>query len=141
MSNASFNSRGFRELDRALAKLAKGPTPEQERAALHAGAELVAVEARRLAPVDTGALRDSIAVTDDRDARVYGKVNGADVSVFVGPVGSTEEGDVFYARFVEFGTRYMQAQPFMRPAIQSKREEAERLVLSTLRADLLDSIK
>lgn len=141
MSKGSFGSRGFRELDRAFAKLEKGPTPSQERAALHAGAELVAAEARRLAPVDTGALRDSIKVADERDARIYGKVNGADVSVFIGPVGSTEEGDVFYARFVEFGTRYMKAQPFMRPAIQSKREDAERLVLSTLRANLIDSIK
>jgi HK97 gp10 family phage protein len=141
MRNSSFSSRGFRELDRALAKLERGPTVEQERAALRAGGQLIVEEARRLVPVDTGDLRDSIAVTDDRDARVYGKVNGADVSVFVGPVGSTEEGDVYYARFVEFGTRRHGAQPFMRPAIAAKRGDAERLVTSMLTDAVLKAIK
>ncbi len=141
MSNSGFSSRGFRELDRAFARLEKGPTAEQEREALRAGGQLIVEEARRLVPVDTGTLRDSIAVTDDRDARVYGKVNGAAVSVFVGPVGSTGEGDVFYARFVEFGTRRHGAQPFMRPAIAAKRGDAEQLVTSMLTSAVLKALK
>lgn len=141
MKAGSFTSSGFGDLDRALAKLAIGPSKPKVRAALHEGAALIVSEAQRLVPYDTGNLHDSIAVTDDRDARLYGKVNGGGISVYVGPVGSTEDGDVFYAQFVEFGTRYMGAQPFMRPAIASKRPEAERLILSRLAGDLLDASK
>jgi len=57
-------------------------------------------EAKLRAPVRTGYLRDSIAVT-------------ADGVVVAAP----------YARYPEFGTRYMAARPYLRPAVQ--RVEAE----------------
>lgn len=136
-----FNTRGFRELDRQLAKLARGVPDAKLRAALHEGGQLIVDEAQRLVPVDTGLLKDSIAVTDDLDARVYGKVNGSGLSVYVGPVGSVEDGDVFYARFQEFGTSVMPAQPFMRPAIAAKRPAAEKLIAARLRDDVLDLTK
>jgi HK97 gp10 family phage protein len=139
--SARIKNSGFRELDRNLAMLARGFSEQKLRAALHAGGEIIAAEARRLVPVDTGTLKDSIQVTDERDARVYGKVNGAGVSVYVGPVGSTEDGDVPYAKFVEFGTARAGAQPFMRPAIASKRPEAERVVAARLAADLAGQIR
>lgn len=141
MKVATFTCSGFGDLDRALAKLEQGPSEEQVRSALHEGAALIVTEAQRLVPYDTGTLHDSITVTDDRNARIYGKVNGSGISVYVGPVGSTEDGDVFYAKFVEFGTRYMGAHPFMRPAIASKRPLAEGLILSRLAADVLGMAK
>lgn len=59
--------------------------------------------ARQLAPVDTGRLRSSIQSTGlQRDAR------GAYVDVGT---------NVFYAGFVEFGTRRQGAQPYLRPAL------------------------
>lgn len=59
--------------------------------------------ARTRCPVDTGRLRSSIASSGlQRDSR------GAYVEV--GTV-------VFYAGFVEFGTRRMAAQPYLRPAL------------------------
>lgn len=130
--------RGFRDLDRRLSRLATGVPETQQRAILHEGARLIVEEAKRLAPVDTGNLRDSIASTDDRDARVYGKLNfgGAPsregIAVYIGPVGSTEDGDVFYARFQEFGWRDDPGSPFMRPALAAKREDADRLVARRL---------
>jgi HK97 gp10 family phage protein len=133
----SVKSAGFRELDRMLAKLQGGIPEAKLRAALHAGGELIAAEARRIVPVDTGTLRDSIAVTDDRDARIYGKVNAPGVSVYVGPVGSTEDGDVYYAKFQEFGWLDNPGTPFMRPAIAAKRLDAEKLVVTLMKRDLL----
>lgn len=55
--------------------------------------------AKRACPVDTGNLRNSIthAVASSEDA------------VYVGT-------NVEYAPYVELGTRYAQAQPFLRPA-------------------------
>ncbi|KQN93855.1 hypothetical protein ASE95_02815 [Sphingomonas sp. Leaf231] len=140
MSAMTFRSSGFRDLDRKLAALAKGVPEARKRAALHVGGELIAEEARRLAPFDTGLLRDSIKVADTNDARIYGtlgrRVDDGTVQVYVGPVGSTEDGDVYYARFQEFGTRTMGANPFMRPAIAAKRPAAERLVASLLMSDV-----
>ncbi|WP_413061930.1 HK97-gp10 family putative phage morphogenesis protein [Sphingomonas carotinifaciens] len=133
----SCKSEGFDKLDRQMAKMASGITQDRQRDVLHRGGQLIVDEAQRLAPVRTGALRDSIRVTDDREGLLYGKLNGTGMSVYVGPVGSVEDGDVYYAAFQEFGTIHMRATPYMRPAIASKRPEAEKLVLTLLAQDVL----
>jgi HK97 gp10 family phage protein len=66
-------------------------------AATQAGAEVIARDMAERAPKDTGALAASIHV--ETSALGFG------ASSAVGPT-------VPYARFVEFGTRYMAAQPF-----------------------------
>jgi HK97 gp10 family phage protein len=76
----------------------EGPTG----VALLRSAVLVERVAKRLCPVDTGRLRGSITHDLARDARGL-----------VATVGTLVE----YAPFVEFGTRYMRAQPFLRPAL------------------------
>jgi HK97 gp10 family phage protein len=58
-------------------------------------------EARRLCPVRTGQLRDSIGYYYDQRTKTL-----------------TLYADKFYAGFVEFGTRNTRAQPFMRPAMR-----------------------
>lgn len=142
-----FKAEGFRHLDRQLAKLERGIPEQRKRAALHTAGQIIVVEAQRLAPHDTGRLRNSIRVTDDKDGLLYGKLNATGranldgVSVYIGPVGSAEDGDVYYAKFQEFGTIHMQAQPFMRPAIAAKRPEAERTLVQLLGRDLLGLLK
>lgn len=63
---------------------------------------LAETQAKRLCPVDTGRLRASIrhtlAVEDD------------EIVCYVGS-------DVVYAIYQEMGTRFMPAQPFLRPAV------------------------
>lgn len=54
--------------------------------------------ARILAPVDTGRLRSSIQAHKEPRAVVIGT-------------------NVEYAAYVEFGTRFMAAQPYLRPAV------------------------
>lgn len=136
----AYRSTGFDQLDRQLAAMARGIPEAKRRAALHQGGQLIVDEAKRLAPYRTGLLRDSIRVTDDREGLLYGKLNGG-LSVYIGPVGSVEDGDVYYAKFQEFGTLHMQAHPFMRPAIASKRAAAEKLVLTILAADVREMIR
>lgn len=73
--------------------------------------DAVADDARRFVPVDTGRLREGIEV---------GPVEGKSVTVH------SRRPDPNHDRegvpvFVEFGTRYMDAQPYMRPAVQRKR--------------------
>ena len=59
---------------------------------------MVQNEARRLAPVDTGRLRASITVKRTPDGVTVGT-------------------NVEYAPYVEYGTRHMAAQPYLRPAV------------------------
>lgn len=62
--------------------------------------------AKRLVPVDTGALQASIQ---------WRMVNTTDGELTAGG------GDVNYEGFVEFGTRHMAAQPYLRPAVERER--------------------
>jgi HK97 gp10 family phage protein len=67
------------------------------------GAEQTAKSARVLVPVRTGALRASIRA--ERTPGGYAVRAGG--------------GAVDYAAYVEFGTRRMAAQPYLRPALES----------------------
>jgi len=66
----------------------------------------VKAAAMRNAPVRTGYLRSTIY---------------AQIKDWVAEIGA----DAVYALFVEFGTRYMQSQPFLYPAIQEYLPELE----------------
>ncbi|RLI14333.1 MAG: hypothetical protein DRO93_13060 [Candidatus Thorarchaeota archaeon] len=76
-------------------------------------AEDVRALARKLVPVRTGYLRSTI----------YARVNGWVVEVGAG---------ASYALFVEFGTRYMRARPFLVPAVQRWMSRLERVILEAL---------
>lgn len=78
--------------------------------------------ARRLAPVRTGRLRASII--------------GRRQSI----LGYTLEASAPYAGYVEFGTRYTRARPFMRPGAEAVRSYLRRAVRGRL-ADVLRRLK
>lgn len=84
------------------------------RRGLAAAAFLVEGAAKVKAPVDTGFLRNSIQTVSvtDREAVVAA---GAE-----------------YAIYQEMGTRFMQAQPFMRPALESNRARIAALIRDAL---------
>lgn len=77
-----------------------------EKIARDAAADVLAGATER-APVDTGTLARSI--TSRRDFATATKVRYV--------VGTA----VFYAPFVEFGTRFMAAQPYLGPALEAAR--------------------
>ena len=58
-----------------------------------------------------------------------------------GKSGAYNPNDPFYWRFVEFGTSKMPAQPFLQPAFVSKKEQAAREIITTLRDDILREAK
>jgi HK97 gp10 family phage protein len=76
---------------------------------------LLAIEgdAKRFAPVDTGNLRASI----DSEVRIEGVQEG-DLAGFVGT-------NVEYAPFQELGTARMEANPFLRPAVEKNKDMIE----------------
>ncbi|WIA57826.1 HK97 gp10 family phage protein [Sphingobium sp. WTD-1] len=120
-------------MDRKLVAIRDAVSPEARERSLLAGAEIVQAEARRLVPVLTGNLQDSIIISFD------GGLNSSAVSqrrffstVYIGP--SRREG--FYGHMVEFGTSHSAAHPFMRPALDNSREEVRRAMGDFLWADI-----
>jgi HK97 gp10 family phage protein len=107
------------------------------RGALFAAAKVFKEEARIRAPVgdDTpspGRLRDNIITVRGRNNR-HGVAESYMVTVRTGRRGKGALGalaraysnrDAWYWRFVEFGTNKMPAQPFLRPAFETKKHEA-----------------
>ena len=73
----------------------------------------VKASARKLVPVRTGYLQSTI----------YAKI-----SEWVAEIGA----DAAYALFVELGTKYMQAQPYLYPAIQEYLPQLESIITSAI---------
>lgn len=75
--------------------------------AVKEAAEPVRARAQTLAPWRTGALAGSIRIVGSGTAKVAVRAGGP---------------STFYARFQEYGTKYMQANPYLRPAVEEKGE-------------------
>lgn len=109
--------RGGPETARALSTLGRQSTQAKVlRQSLRPGAALMRKEARSRAPVATGLYRRSIAIAIQR-------TRGASARLRVGVRGSRAR----IAHLLEFGTRYMPAQPHLRPAAQQSADESVRL--------------
>jgi len=76
-------------------------------------AEAIKAEAQKIVPIRTGYLQSTIYST---------------VKQWVAEIGA----DATYALFVEFGTRYMQAHPFLQPAIQAHLPDLESVIISAI---------
>lgn len=98
--------KGVNELKIALKK--KADLGAVKQVVKQNGAKLQ-VEAQRNAPVDTGNLKRSIRL-DISDGGLTAKSEAA----------------AEYAPYVEWGTRYMEAQPYMKPAFNKQKEQFRR---------------
>jgi HK97 gp10 family phage protein len=118
---------GLEKLQKKLSAMPK-LVKQEIRKALEQSAEEIVSLAKSLVPVDKGDLRDSIGWT-------YGDVPKG--SIALGSVKASEiTGDLtitvyagnsqaFYARWQEFGTQKMQAQPFFYPAYRALRRRSK----------------
>lgn len=102
---------------------------DEIRKAIVTSAEDTVDVAKRFAPVATGALRNSIgwtggavprgAISTGSNARAAKSDEGLAATVYAG------DGVAFYARFQEFGTTEMPAQPFFYPAYRLTKKRAK----------------
>lgn len=107
---------GAAELEWALKKLGEKIGNKVLDAALRAGARPIVKEAKRLVPVRSGELKRSITVrkaTKRQRRRGFGEI-------FIGFRGEVSR----RAHLSEFGTVHSRADPFMRPALDAKAQEA-----------------
>lgn len=98
--------KGLKELIAVLEKIPKelDSTVGQ---ILEANAQEIERDAKSKAPVDTGKLQQSIKALKESDKSYVIRANNT--------------GKAPYAGFVEYGTRYMRAQPYLFPAFFSGR--------------------
>ena len=93
---------GSRELIKALKKRKK---TDQIRKAVTVNSAELQKSMQKMAPVDTGFMRRSIRI----------KYDDFGMTARVGP-------NAQYAPYVEYGTRYMAAQPFVRPSFNKQKK-------------------
>lgn len=96
----SFDSSDVRRLEVDLTK-APGTVQRKASQAIRKTAFDIEADAKLLAPVDTGNLKNSIST---------------DVTLLSAEIGPTAS----YGYYVENGTRYMSPQPYMRPAFDRR---------------------
>jgi HK97 gp10 family phage protein len=130
---------GLRELQEALKELPKRVGTNVLRGSVAAGAAVIRNEAKQRAPVSTGpvsaghpppgTLKRSIVQKQIRELSnnlrqvFYVTVRRGKKYTKQGKKGNLSQ-DAFYAALVEWGTTKMHAIPFMRPAFESKKEDA-----------------
>lgn len=105
---------GGPELERALKDLGSEVAGRLGTNAVRAGARVIAASARTKAPVATGNLKKSIRVFDDVEVK---RAGGSERTAYAGT-------RIFYARFVEFGTRFVPARSFLRSALDESAQES-----------------
>lgn len=133
---------GIEDLKRALAEASKAIRTKAVRGALREAGKVIQSAARAAAPVlavptprrKPGTVKKNIVVRASKFARQAG-----DEGVFInvrpigrskarvaklGKAGAANPNDPYYWRFVEMGTKKLAARPFLRPAAESKGQEA-----------------
>lgn len=98
---STFSLKGLDELEKALKE--KATMQDVKDVVKMNGAEMQA-KAMRNAPVDTGALKRYIMI-----------------SIFDGGFTSRVNSLMNYAPYVEYGTRFMNAKPFLKPAFNQQK--------------------
>lgn len=111
----NFDIKGAAEMERLLKELGPRVASRVGDQALRAATKPIIAEAKRLVPVRTGKLRDSIISRVERKRK-----DDSERVVLIGfkPPASRR------AHLTEFGTSKSAAKPFMRPALDAKAGEA-----------------
>ena len=146
----SVHMMGLEQLRRALRALPEKIQARELGAAVAAGASVIRQEAKALVPVLKepqanrlpGVLRRAIRSTRgkrrDSEAsavvsiRLLSKKAVAAFKAKGGKSSAQNPNDPFYWRFVEFGTSKMRAQPFLRSAFNTKKEQAAQRIKERL---------
>lgn len=110
---------GLQELQAKLARFAQTESEQIENKALTEAADFLRGKIEETTPYRTGALQEAI---------IAGEVNNGKIEV-----GPSQQGPAFRAHFLEFGTRYMRAQPFMRPAFESSKNEVMKIMADEIK--------
>lgn len=120
---------GHNELLKNMENLSEEVRNRAKKEAIMAAAEVVKEEASRRAPVDTRKLKDSIIIQTVEDNELVTEAK-------VGP-----NKKAFYGMFVEYGTRRVKAQPFLRPAFDENQDKIHEVITEKLGQAIAKAVK
>lgn len=159
MANLSVKVTGLKELGQRLNALERKAKNRIAVKAMRRGGVIIRDQARANAPLlkekvphrKRGTLKKNIIASTkpQKDGSVrtiifVRSLKNSKIIEFKGKTGKSgayNPNDPFYWRFVEFGTSKMPAQPFLQPAFSTKKEQASREIITTLRDDILREAK
>ena len=99
-----------------------------ENKALRNAAEPVLEDAKANVPVRTGKLKKGLKITNVK------KKEGIKY-ILVG-VDRGDNSEIFYSKFIEFGTSKMSARPFLQPAYEKNKDNIQKTIANTLKEGL-----
>lgn len=129
---------GAQELTQALKALDRSVARKLIRTAFKRAGALILDKAKINAPVDTGALKDSLI------AKVSFRKGMVKVDIITKGAKDKEtlnQGDQFYAAFVELGTSKQPPRPFLRPALKDSESQVKNLIIESLREGIAEVLK
>lgn len=142
---------GLNRLKRKLETTVPERVEKATAAAMEQGAEEIVQMMKRLVPVDTGALRDSIGWTwgdAPEGAMVLARSKAAGgpgrkfITIYAGTRNKAlGDMDAFYARFVEFGTQNMSARPFFFPSYRALRKRVRGRITRQMKKAIKEGAK
>jgi HK97 gp10 family phage protein len=118
----SFQLDGMQELMRRVEQMELRVNTQLKDKTLKEGAELMKEKIIDYAPERTGKLKDSIAISGVRNDEIE--------------IGPDQQGTGFYGHFLEFGTSKMSPQPFMGPAFENHKDEAQEKMKDVIKREL-----
>ncbi|BCH32636.1 hypothetical protein MesoLjLc_45660 [Mesorhizobium sp. L-8-10] len=123
--------KGLAQLQRKLTVTIPAKVEAATRAAMEKGADELVAMMKRLVPVDQGDLRDSIAWTWGEAPK--GAVVLAESKAESRGLKITVYATDFKARWIEFGTVKMAAQPFFFPSYRAMRKRIKSRITRTMK--------
>ena len=130
---------GLQEIARDLELLSRAENNKVLRDATRAGAEVNKQEVIKKAPVRTGKLKNNVVVLTQKARRRGDIASGVHIRGVNPRTGNSDntmkagnKRNAFYWRFVELGTSHMPAHPFVRPAFDTRQEEATQVAMARM---------
>lgn len=131
MIGTSLDFSGLADIAKDLEALSRAENNKVLRDATRAGAEVLKEEVIDRAPVRTGKLKKNVVVVTQKSRRRGEISSGVHIRGVNPHTGNSDNSmksdnprDAFYWSFVELGTANMPAHPFVRPAYDTREEEA-----------------
>jgi|SRR5579883_1267088 len=125
MANTKFEIKGVKETLKMLKTLDAKVAKKVSRSAMRKGMKVIKNQVKENAPVDSGALKDSVKIKAGKRSR-----NKISIEVVIGD--GLGKGDTYYAAAVELGHGDTPPNPFIRNTFAEKGQEAADITIETI---------
>lgn len=139
MIDINLDFSGLDEIARDLETLSRAENNKVLRDATRAGAEVLREEVIQLAPERSGKLKKNVVILTQKSRRRGEISSGVHIRGRNMRTGNSDNSmkasdprNAFYWRFVELGTVNMPAHPFVRPAFDTRQEQAAQVAMERM---------